>query len=740
MHLSCLRVLFVSFPLLTLAASLINHALLSPEASQLSSSSVREHGVLDRQGYSPLSRIAVAPSRRASAAIERREPALGVRREACLAASTRHLHVATRRLDGVFHSFEVVAARSVKAFSLGSVLLAPLFVLLEFNSGNWVGGAFAAAGLIAGVPALFSLGPVGWLTGAVAAWITILPTLWQQEAQIWPEADKPEQLIQYALFGDPKVTGNEKCREGAEGRPGNPNCTVQYGPGVLARAFGWDNFDPVVFMIRYNEGYAMAVPDMAKAFCVAPASPLYGECKDAIATVRCHNRRPCNMYSCDMVSDRWCMAPTFELRRDLITLPVLNQTADRVYERIIPKPGGDCKLVTDMTDRQLPRYNISLSGMPVAVACNLSDESDSPGARGNGTGGGVSGVARASSTDQIDHTAPDVGIAEFSDRAMNPANSFCLGTSDGQRLCLPTGTYQTQSGRFSFEGRNVDNLSMPANATLNVTLVNGMLGRMFLPYGLRFTQNQTDADQNFSSTMRRVATQTGYESKYNLMTATIPCPAPPVVCLFTKPRYMGDVACFGPGANNLTHPAGEAAQSLKLHGGVDVWAWPRHYGDSGGQRIAHDYDDLAAISDGVSGNFANSIRALLIREAGGARLATDASASRGAPNGNESATNTDTSNDEAAWSLGGLNATAEQWQAMYADPTLPNASLADPYLDLLRLAVAGTNGSIWTDGHTNLSAAELLAGAGPATNGTVVDHPFNELQPRSRIASFGGEV
>ena len=35
------------------------------------------------------------------------------------------------------------------------------------------------------------------------------------------------QIVQWSFFGDKDHTGNEKCRQGSDGVPGNPDCQVR---------------------------------------------------------------------------------------------------------------------------------------------------------------------------------------------------------------------------------------------------------------------------------------------------------------------------------------------------------------------------------------------------------------------------------------------------------------------------------------------------------------------------------
>ena len=55
-------------------------------------------------------------------------------------------------------------------------------------------------------------------------------------------------ILQYAFFDGSTHIGNEECQS-----MGNPDYTAVFGPDVLSLVFGWDNFDSVALLIKYNE-------------------------------------------------------------------------------------------------------------------------------------------------------------------------------------------------------------------------------------------------------------------------------------------------------------------------------------------------------------------------------------------------------------------------------------------------------------------------------------------------------
>jgi hypothetical protein len=151
------------------------------------------------------------------------------------------------------------------------------------------------------------------------------------------------------------------------------NCSALYGPGIISSLFSWELFDAVAFLIEFNNGYPMTIPDMALAFHNVDHS-IPGDGSNASALIDCGiQTHPGQMGSHKRMIDPAaiarpvisllsmgydCPKANFTLKRQKIMLPIINQTADVVYNQLIPAPGGDCKLLIDGPDGlSLPRYN-----------------------------------------------------------------------------------------------------------------------------------------------------------------------------------------------------------------------------------------------------------------------------------------------------------------------------------------------------------------------------------------------
>lgn len=408
------------------------------------------------------------------------------------------------------------------------------------------------------------------------------------------------------MFGDALHTGNEKCQEQ------NPNCQAVYGPGTLSSVFGWDYFDAIAFLINYNSGYPMTIPDMAKSF-------QFNGTAGAIAVVDCHNGKWVHVSTHSVTAywtgddPKWCNHPQFSMSRDF-QLPVLNQIASDVFNRIIPAPNGDCKLIDSASNAQgYPGYNITVSGLPVSIACNLTastnpalttvDPNAIPNANTTGTDTDTSTNASPSgaSTDNQGGAfiqPPDpVAFAT----AFDTTNSVCV-SGTGNTFCLPNGTYSVPTGLFGYSFSGANAVSMPA-AGCNITLETSQ------PTKSTFTTSQTAGDAPFTSALASLVKSSKNKNPAPTYSVFVPASItiPPAACFFTQTQYLGDVFCFGPGGANFSGTEANVARSVAVYGGATAWVYAAYYGDTGGQKIAADVPDLGTEPYGTGGNFSERV-------------------------------------------------------------------------------------------------------------------------------------
>lgn len=146
--------------------------------------------------------------------------------------------------------------------------------------------------------------------------LPVLPGLFKTQHPAAPITNVT-QIMQHSFFGDKDHTGNEGCRKGNKDVPGNPDCQVRiiahryrstsrewktqicsvpltepkqalYGPGTLTGTLKLNNFDSVAFLLQFNDGYPMTIPEMAAQFYVVnPKVAKDGQ--DKIATIKCNN-------------------------------------------------------------------------------------------------------------------------------------------------------------------------------------------------------------------------------------------------------------------------------------------------------------------------------------------------------------------------------------------------------------------------------------------------------------------
>jgi len=513
------------------------------------------------------------------------------------------------RASGVISAVWLVT-RDVTA-AAGAVI-GPAFVLLDLVNGDWLGAGLAAVGIALGAAASLAVaGPVGWIIGgAIAALFAILPGLFKKKDV--PSISDRQAILQYAFFGDPTHTGNEQCAS-----KGNPNCTALFGPGVLSLILDWNNFDSVAFLIQFNKGYAMTLPEIANSFYnVDEPNGGGGDGSNQMAIIKCNNKKGhANAFGGWPGDDTSkCNHPSFQLNRKMITLPVINIAADEIYNRIIPNPGGDCKLISDAANSQnIPEYNLTITGQPVAIACNLSaaeviGETVIPLEPTSSITATHVSAGNSSTDGQNGHQISVPAPSPF-EKLLNSTNAICL-SGPGGSLCVPTGQYDTQRGGLGFDSSQADTLAMPSGASIswNEFAQTGPHGLGGGPTLIKTMTNQT-ANPSFKQRMASQA-HNGPNGAAAIWNATLPgIPEPEVVCLFTRTDHNGDAACFGPGGGNVT--AGKAS-SISVHGNATAEIFAQYYGDAGSATVTSDILDLSKEIYGAGGSFDQNIVAMRV--------------------------------------------------------------------------------------------------------------------------------
>ena len=71
---------------------------------------------------------------------------------------------------------------------------------------------------------------------------------------------------------------------------GNKDCQALYSAGTLSIAIGLKNFDAIIFLQPFNDGYPITIKDMAAAFYVVDPEK-QGDGGDKIATIECQNSK-----------------------------------------------------------------------------------------------------------------------------------------------------------------------------------------------------------------------------------------------------------------------------------------------------------------------------------------------------------------------------------------------------------------------------------------------------------------
>ncbi|MCJ1275368.1 hypothetical protein MMC21_003171 [Puttea exsequens] len=527
------------------------------------------------------------------------------------------------RVNGARSMIVMSTQAAAQAAGIAGVALGAAFVILDFVEGNWKGAAIGAASLILGTAAVLAAdGPIGWLLGGlITAFFAILPKLFGGHKAAQPYNNNITQIIQYQMFGDAKHTGNEQCQKT------NPNCTAVYGPGVIAVSYEWEYFDAVAFLINFNDGYPMTIPDMANAFTFN---------KGSAAMVHCDGpRQNANAWSSfsDLEDPNVCYNPKMSLNRDLIELPNINRTATEVYSRIIPNTAGDCRLIDNASNSLfLSNYNFTVTGLPVSIACNITPAIDI-----NGTTIPLGAPSQPSnlplSSTNNTNTIPPISPGNASTNnqpgayiapppatpfvtPFNATNSICFSSaSTPNSICFPNGTYTSQTGLYGSNTSTLTSMTIPPSASLSISWLEGQTvrgGGHSRTSTFNASMNAT-ADPGWASVWKIFNNQLNNPHMSVFAPSPPLPPLPPTTCLFSSPKFVGQVFCLGLGGGNLTGGQRDSVQSVKVFGGARVYLFADSgYADGSETLVTMDVEDLTSLPFGRDENLAGRVKGVWV--------------------------------------------------------------------------------------------------------------------------------
>ena len=300
----------------------------------------------------------------------------------------------------------------------------------------------------------------------------------------------------------------------------------------------------------------------------------------------------------------------------MITLSNLNATASDIYNKVIPDPDGDCKLIAYPGTQYYETYNLSVTGLPSAIACGLSASSNTGGVSLSVDTGTSDNTTNTTSTDgQGGAYVPAPSGSPFA--ALSNNDYVCLSYS-GASLCLPPGTYQKQSG-LGFEIKNVDTLTLPAGGyELQTYWEDAPIARDPRPQGHtvdKYTTNQSPPPKSstfygFAVDMQAIDQNRDGQAKF---TISGPSTGPdPICCLYSATSLGGDAWCGGIGGEPLPTQWQNQAQSAKCFNGGNMWIYAQSYGDKGGAIIKGETDDLTSVPYGDTQNFSKQVKSVWI--------------------------------------------------------------------------------------------------------------------------------
>ena len=306
-------------------------------------------------------------------------------------------------------------------------------------------------------------------------------------------------------------------------------------------------------------------------------------------------------------SQQECNHPVFSINRPLVTVPILNETADVIYDRLMPK--GNCSLIGDVVGgEKFTAYNITLRGGAVSIACGIAGAINM-----NGTASPLSSAPLSlTNTSSLTNQSMPLSLTNLGNQssdgssgrgylappppsqfqpALNLSNSMCLvALPGGNTLCLPNGTYSRQDGSLGFDSAKANTLTLAANSSLTATVItiskterigpNAPLPPLQTAYH-QYKTNQSVADVVFGQDMQNI----NQHDRYNTFAVNIPT-QPDAACFYQQLYGRGNFACFGPGGGDLPPGLKNNIKSVKAYGRASVEIFANNYGN----RFAHIVD------------------------------------------------------------------------------------------------------------------------------------------------------
>ena len=324
----------------------------------------------------------------------------------------------------------------------------------------------------------------------------------------------------------------------------------------------------------------------------------------------------------DLTHEDHC--PGLIVSRQLINLPTLNATADKIFDRIIPAPNGDCKLLAYPGDQYFPDLNITATGLPSGIACGLTAAINVDGVA-MPIDGATNGQTPQNGADPNNSTtsgsgapAPPAYVApppKAPFKPLDPTKYVCIAHDNDPPFCLPPGSYHKQSG-LGFEIKDVDSLTLPPGGWSLVTqykpATQGHAKDQFVNHTYTRNQDPTKPSselQQFKDDMHAIERNRDSEATFTVIG---PNDGPdPVCCLFLETKFGGNVWCVGEGGDDVLSQWNNTAQSVSTHNGAEVWLYAQFYGDAGAALVDGNVEDL---KDTIYGNgkksFLENVKAL----------------------------------------------------------------------------------------------------------------------------------
>ena len=201
---------------------------------------------------------------------------------------------------------------------------------------------------------------------------------------------------------------------------------------------------------------------------------------------------------------------------------------------------------------------------------------------------------------------------------LNASQLVCIVAGDPQ-ICLPSGSYDSQSGAFGYDFSKTNAAHIPTGASIGWQTVHGpdqQHGDVHVDVANYTTPVDPPNNSAFLEDVLKFAPAGNqYGGTTGKINVTNPVD-PPLLCLYSKINYGGDVVCMAPGGGDIPNGAANKTQSGSISGGAIVELFQGFYGNIVSYEMTTNEPDFSKVPWGATANLANQIASAWVQPPG----------------------------------------------------------------------------------------------------------------------------